>query len=494
MDQATPRSIRVIRTLAALAAVFALLNLAGSRDWLSDFTRPFVVGCLNLAGIAATNLAGELVIGRLHVPWTRDCAGLNILTMLWAITLWVNRAEPISRRFWLRLAMGLPAAYLANIARIFTLIAYRHAFYPNVESPQLHYFIGFLWVMPCLPFFVPRAGREFSRYLLETLFLVTALSLVSPYVQAPGGSLVTLAVLLLVAKSRFTRTLAPGHWYLAAVWVAAAGFIALANMESLWLPWLLLCPWFVPAGFQRAYASWVLVLATIPLVAMHPFARWLVALAALVEVWGLLRSDSNLHSTEPSHSPKNRASGILVPGGLILLFLTPFVASTLGGLLRPNLRPPPGVMARELASETFELRLVGQPGNINLVWYGPSGDGRHHTLSVCMRYRGVVLQPSGAIPSVLTDGNMWMREFFLQRGRLLTDYRAYIQNTFLPWTSAGVHVIASATTDSMSPEAFDSSILDLAMQLSQLDASAQSLLQPHSLKRNLEEVRNEHDR
>lgn len=484
MDQGTPRTIKVIRTLAALAAVFALLNLAGSKDWLSDFTRPFVVGCLNLVGIAATTSAGELVIGRLHVPWTRDCAGLNILTMLWAITLWVNRAEPISRRFWLRLALGLPAAYLANIARIFTLIAYRHAVYPNVESPQLHYFIGFLWVMPCLPFFVPRAGREFGRYFLETLFLVTALSLVSPYVQAPGGSLVTLAVLLLLAKSRFAPMLAPGHWLLAAIWIASAIFIALANMESLWLPWLLLCPWFVPAGFQRAPASWVLVLATIPLFAMHPIAGWLVALAALVEVWGLMRSDSNLDSAESTRSSTNWASGFLVPGGLILLFLTPFVVSTLGGLLRPNLRPPPGVMARELAAETFELRLVGQPGNVDLVWYGPSGDGRHHTLSVCMRYRGIVLQPSGTVPSVLTDGKVWMREFFLQRGSLLIDYRAYIQNTFLPWTPAGVHVIASAATESMSAEAFASSILDLATQLSQLDAYTLSPPPTHPLNQD----------
>jgi hypothetical protein len=74
-----------------------------------------------------------------------------------------------------------------------------------------------------------------------------------------------------------------------------------------------------------------------------------------------------------------------------------------------------------------------------------------------------------------------MREFFLQRGTLLTDYRAYIQHTFLPWTPAGVHVIASAATDSLSAEAFASSVLELATQLSQLDTPAFSQSQALTL-------------
>lgn len=128
-------------------------------------------------------------------------------------------------------------------------------------------------------------------------------------------------------------------------------------------------------------------------------------------------------------------------------------------------------MAREIAANTFELRLVGQPGNVDLVWYGPSGDGRHHTLPVCMLYRGITLKPSDTEPSVLTDGKVWMREFFLQRGSLMDDYPAYVRNTFLPWSTAGVHVIASASTDSQSAEAFANSTVQLATQLSQLDAS-----------------------
>ena len=169
-------------------------------------------------------------------------------------------------------------------------------------------------------------------------------------------------------------------------------------------------------------------------------------------------------------------------GGLSVLFLTPFIASTLNCLLRPSLRPPPGVMAREVAPNTFDVRLIGQPGGVSLVWYGSSGDGRHHTLAVCMRYRGIQLKPSRVEPSVMTDGKMWMREFFLQRGRLLTDYRAYLWNTLLPWSPAGVHIIASAPADSLSANAFANSTLELAAQLSQLDAAALPQKPPLSLR------------
>ncbi len=471
MDQGTPRTIPVTRTVFALAAMFALLHVAGTRDWLSELTRPLVVGILTGIGVAATDSAGELVVGRLHVPWTRDCAGLNILMTLWAIILWVNRAEPLSRRYWVRLALGFPMAFLANVARIFTLIGYRHAFFPAVESPQLHYFIGFLWVMPCLPFFVPRGARNTGHYLMETLFIVTALSLVSPFVSAPGGSLVTLSTLLLLAKGRFASTLPPERRFAAVVWIAAAAFIAVAKMESLWIPWLLLCPWFSPAGIGGNASAWGLVLGTIPMVSMHPLARWLVIACALLEVWKLLDARPIVEKSVPAGLPVNFVPEILKPVGLTAIFLIPFAASVIGGLLIPSLRPPAGVMARELGANTFQLHLVGQPHDVELDWFGPSGDGRHHTLSVCMRYRGIVLRSSGIDPSVLTDGKIWMREFFLQDGKLLTDYPTYLRRTFLPWTPAGVHIIASAPADHVSATLFAQSALQLATQVSQLNHS-----------------------
>jgi len=80
---------------------------------------------------------------------------------------------------------------------------------------------------------------------------------------------------------------------------------------------------------------------------------------------------------------------------LAVVIVLPFIASTVDALLIPSLHPPSGVMAREVGANTYELHPIGQPRNVELAWYGPSGDGRHHTLSVCMRYRGSNLKPSG---------------------------------------------------------------------------------------------------
>jgi exosortase/archaeosortase family protein len=387
--------------------------------------------------------------------------------MLWAVTLWANRTEPLSGRYWLRLALAAPAALVANIARIFTLLAYRYAFFPTVETPQLHYFIGFLWIMPCLPVFVPRAGREPGRYLLETLFLVVALSLLSPFVPAPGGYLVTLATLLLLAQSRYAPLAAKGR-LAATIWILAAGFIAAASMESLWLPWLILCPWFGGLGLRRAPTRLVLVLGTIPLVAMHPAARWFVAGAAVFEIWKLFQSGSADGGPTGVPAPSCRWLTLFSRAGLALLLVFPFIASSAAGLLRSSLRPPLGAMARAIAVNTYEVRLVGQPQDLQLIWYGPSGDGRHHTLRVCMRYRGIHLKPVGVELSVMTDGKVWMREFFLHQNQLLPDYRTYLRRTFWPWSPAGVHVISSASSNRMSAKTFAQQSEYLAKELQKL--------------------------
>ena len=468
MAQPTPHPNPLARTVVALAAVFALLHLASANNLLSDVTRPLVVGLLKLLGVAARDAGGELVLGRLHVPWTRDCAGVNLLAMLWAVTLWANRAEPLSRRYWLRFVLAAPAAVAANIARIFTLLAYRHALFPAVETPQLHYFIGFLWLVPCLPLLVPRAGREPGRYAMETLFLVVALSLVSPFVPAPGGNLVTIATLLLLAQSRFAAVSADGR-LAAAVWMLAAGFIGVASMESLWLPWLFLCPWFGGRDLRRSPTKLVLVLGTIPLVAMHPVGRWLIIAAALCEAWRLLRASATEGKTVEVEDVSRPWRRMFVRGGLALLLVAPFATSSASGLLRPSLRPPAGAMSRPAGVNAYEVHLVGQPADVQLMWYGPSGDGRHHTLPVCMRYRGVTLKPAPE-PAVMTDGKVWMREFFIHRGQLLSDYRTYLRRTLWPWAPAGVHVISIASINCLSAKTFAQQTGLLAQELHSLGA------------------------
>lgn len=468
MAQPDSKPGSVTRTGIALMAVFALLQLAGTTDLLSNVTRPIVVGLLKLGGVSAQDGSHELMVGRMSVPWTRDCAGVNILTVLWAVILWANRSEPLSRRYWFRLVLAVPTALVVNIARIFTLIGYRYAFYPSVESPQLHYFIGFLWVIPGLPFFVPRGGRTLGRYFLETLYLVAALALLSPFVPAPGGTLVSLATLLHVAQARYKPVSPAGIRAAPWLWLLAALFIAVAGMESLWLPWLLACPWFMEMRRLRNPVRAFLLLGTIPLMSMHPFGRLLVFAAALHEIYCLWAAGPAADTAPQDPLPRLRFARYAGEAGIALMLVCPFLAPSVAGLTRPKLRPPTGVMARALADNTYQLRLIGQPAEVEMMWYGPSGDGRHHTLPVCMRYRGVELKPSGTEPSVMTDGKNWMREFFLHRGELLTDYRAYLRHTLWPWSPAGVHLISVGPVKNMSASAFARQSLAVARELESL--------------------------
>jgi len=463
MDTTAQSRHKVIRTILSLAIIFLLLHLANRTDILSNLTRPIVVGLLKGLGFYAVDQAGYLSLGRLMVPWTRDCAGLNVLMVLWAVILWTNRNQPLTLRYGLRLFLAIPVAFAANVCRIITLITYRQAFYPAIESPQLHYFIGFLWLIPFLGLFVPRAGRKFSCYLLETFFLAAILSLLAPFVQAPGGSVVALSALMLLSQSRYENAHSLKSHVMFAVWLVAALFITLTSMESLWIPWMLLCPNFVSPFYASLVIRPILLAGTIPLVAMQFFPQIVILAAAILLGWKMFKE----HHEPVSFPPSDKAFhfGLLLELGLAAMFLLPFIASSLKGMGSERIIPPPGIRARALDMNSFQIRLVGQSPDIELLWYGPYGEGRHHSLPVCMRYRGITLRPSGEISEVMTDGQRWMREFFFLRGEPVMSYGDYLMRTFLPLSPAGVHLIASAMTNTMSSRSFADATDQLARQL-----------------------------
>jgi exosortase/archaeosortase family protein len=458
----------VIRAVLALAAVFGLLHLAGSTDVLSDLTRPLVVGVLQLAGVAAVDQGGHLAVGSLRVPWTRDCAGLNVLAVLWAVALWTSRADPLSLRTGAKLALAVPVAFAANVARILTLIGYRTAFFPEVESAQLHYFIGFLWVLPFLGLWLPRDGGGGKALRLGTLFLAVALALVAPQVGAPGGSLVALCTLLLLAASRLAAPVRPARWA-GAAWLAAAFLIAASSMESLWIPWLLLCPWFVEPRLPRSPSGAVLLLGTIPLVAMHPVGRAAIVVAAAWHAWHARREAATAPAGAEA-APGGTTRRRLAEAGLASAVILPLLAPLLAAGHRPRPAAPPGVMARPIDATGYSLRLVGQSPEIELAWFFPGGEGRHHTLPVCLRYRGVALHPTGE-DGVMTDGKRYMREFFLLRDELLADYPSYVRRTFAPFASPGVHLIASVPVEAMGARSFAATARTLAGELQGLTAT-----------------------
>ena len=461
MDQANQNRKALIRTLVAGVLIFALLQVARTTDVLSWLTRPAAAAVLAIFGGEASDRGTHLVIGQLRVPWTRDCAGFDVLLVLWGLILWTSRHDPVSRRFWLRLAAAVPAAVLANIARVLTIVVWRKAFFPAVESPQMHYFMGFLWLLPLLAFFVPRGGRPLLQYAVETGVLAAALSLAAPQALAPGGMWVTACTLLLLAGHRWhgqsgrREQLAGGLWFAAAVGIAAAG------MESLWLPWLLLCPWCLP---RQGWLSPVLLLVpgTVPVIAMK--CPWLAAAGILWAGWRMLRPTPGQTAL-----PETIQAGWFTRVALLVMLPVPFVASTLGPVLRTAAVPPAGVMAQPLEPGQFLIQLIGQSPDIVVSWNAPSGTGRHHTLPVCLQYRGRTLKPEPSCPAVQTDQQLWLTESFLMPGGELLAYDSYLRRTLMPFAPAGVHLIASAPRGSMTAVDFESVSRRLFAEIARMD-------------------------
>ena len=467
MADHTETRYQVIRTLLAFVLVFVLLHGAKSGDYLSAATRPAVVALFQCFGVHAEDQGAQLVVGRLVVPWTRDCAGLNTLAILLALALWLNRSASSLRGYLLRTALAVPIAFVANIGRILTLIIFRRIFFPEIESPALHYFFGFLWLIPAIPLVIPRAGRNLTVYGCETLYWTTALSLLAPFVPAPGGHVVALCALLLLADSRYTPLPRVSFLVLMAGWIAAGLFIGATAMESLWTPWLIVCPVFVSRRVVLSAAGLLLLAGTVPLAVMLPGASWVALAAAAWCAWFTLRKPGTTDSSAPAPSLAQP-----VIAGLILLM--PFIAPILSALPGEQIPPPGGLMTERLGAHAYRIRLIGQSPDIDAVWYSPYGHERHHTLNVCMQFRGITLSPVPGYHDIAQSDRLWMREYFFQDGRLISSYRTYLVSTFVPFSSPGVHVILTAPRQSISAADFVRETGRMATQISALVAIAQA--------------------
>ena len=447
MDRQHPQKLALIRTIISGALIFALLQTARTADVLSGLTRPAVMAVSALFGGQMADQGNVLIIGNLQVPWTRDCAGFDVLLVLWGLILWTGRQETVARRFWLRMLAAIPAAVVANILRVFTIIAWRKVFYPAVESPQAHYFIGFLWLLPLLFLFVPRGGRSIPSWLAILTMPAAVLSLVAPQASAPGGMLVSAAAILLLSLQDFHRPHPMWQKVFAGLWIAAAIGLVGASMESLWLPWLLACPWYIPRhAWLRGCA--VLLPVTVPLFAMS--APWLCVALLVIAGIVLLSFHDHIHEHDGTHAlPGARATVLLG-----VLFMVPFFSSTLGPALREEIRPPRGIMARQLEADCWQLQLPMQSPRLYLSWVAPSGSGRHHTLPVCMSYRGRTLERDKQQHHVYHDDEHWLMESFLMPDGELCDYQTYLRRTIIPFSNPGVHLIASSPRSGMDVEQF----------------------------------------
>lgn len=516
-----------VRTGVAAAVVAGAVHLAQSRDVVVDFTRPLVLGTLRWFGNDAVDCGEELRVGKLLVPWTRDCAGINLLFILLALAVWVNRKESRAWRFWLCMLGMVPAAAVANVLRVLTLLAYRTVAYPGVESPQTHYFIGFIWLVPFISLITPRDGRALRSGLMETLHAAAVVALLAPMAGTPNALLLTLAAVVGLAQCRVRDDAVRTNAWPLVAWVTAGVGIAVVGMESFWLPWLLLCPLLVQPRWIFSVPGLACVLCTNSLVVMQPWS-WAVAAAGVAWVMfygegaeetakagaGDLRAaDENAVAHDPQDRSyrtyttyesatagseaavrceatataaadattttaaeanaaaallpvcvKPRRMGWAVQMAFYACLTFPFLASTVLAIGQKSWEPPAGVMSRCISPNCFEVRLHGQPKEIGLACYSSASRDRHHTLEVCLKYRGIELSAVENCPQVMTDGKHWFREFFMQDGHMLADYPAYVRSTFVPWRDPGVHLIFVSAKEAHSAAEFNAACEVLAQR------------------------------
>ncbi len=447
-----PGGIGSWRLFIPVVAVALLAQLTAAQDFFGALTKPIVLVLLRAFGLPASEASGMLTVGELEVPWSRDCAGLNLLIVLLAVTVWMQRHRQLDLGFWLRVAAAIPSALAANVARVLTVVAYRAWFFPSVESPQLHYFIGLAWLVPFAMVLVPVDTRGRLVTSFELMHVAAALALVAPMADAPGGLALTLAAVLTLAHCRLPAKITPVRWMATAGWVLAALVIILAGIESFWLPWLLVCPLLIMRSWILSLTGIILLAGSQPMFQLLPFGEVVTWIGLALAGWKLLKAPHSLSFAAGSTKPA-RPVRFAIPFAAAS-FCLPFLGSTLVTPERVDLQPPAGATTREIPGDGYQVHLAGQHKNMGLFWYLPSGSQRHHTLKVCMKYRGIELQPVATEPRVMTDGEVWMREFFLLPQGLLTSHADYVWATLKPGKTSGIHLIAVASCSDMTEAEF----------------------------------------
>jgi exosortase/archaeosortase family protein len=464
VDRSSGQIWEIIRGLLPIALVAMLARLSVAQDVFSQISKPIVLGIISLFHVPVADLGDAITIGRLNIPWTEDCAGVNMLVLLLAVAIWLNRQEPFNLAHWLRVLGMFPAAVIGNVLRVFSVVAYRSAFYPEVETPQLHYFFGLFWLVPFAFLAMPKSPRHLSARLFELIHVAAVIALLAPQTYGPGGLGMTIAVVIGLSHCHLPEKISRGRILALILWVLAAIFFSFANMESFWIPWMIVCPLMSDSKWLFSPAGVLLTLATHPLFAILPWGEVITWGVIAYVVWKKYILDQpDPPSVDPHVDWSWKERSIL--GAVAVLFLLPFLASTFFVGKKEMLLPPKIADSQIVPGDGFILTMPGQPKEINLVWYNPSGAHRHHTLTICLKYLGVELQQTKEDPSVFTDGKHWLREFYLQGGRLLSSHIQYVISTLVPGSSPGIHLIYVTDSQAMSAREFDDKTQRMAGQL-----------------------------
>lgn len=456
--------IRYLWIGCTLLLILGALGLGASGDLLSELTKPLIIKIVSAFGLTAKDLGSSLQINQLSVPWTSDCSGASILAVMWAILLWTHLYQKPSWKWFLSLVAAIPLAFLCNIARILSLLCYRALFFPAVETASFHYFVGFLWMLPLLPFLI-RWGqtKDQIQFPLAGIIHVSAtLALTAPLMDEAGGWLIASCSLFLLAHGIRTGDYINKKWHFAGIaWIFVGSWIFTARMESLWLPWLLLNPWTFQFNLKHNFLVPFILPGTLPIFAMHREIQILVTLILVTQAIIWARSNCALQN-EDGREFVWKYNYLLIP-----FFCFPLLAPKLDMVSDEILLPPASCEISEINPTTYRISLIGQPNYLQAYWFTPQGDGRHHTLKQCLLFRGVQVEESGEL-GVWTDHNHWLTEYFLFKDIRVDDYKSYLTKTFLPFSEVGIHLVIASDQSRLSASDFRLQANALSQRLSNL--------------------------
>ena len=407
-------------------------------------TQELLTFALGLLGVAVTLGEAGFQAGKIWVPWSPGCSGYNGLILCVILTLWLGRHGTINRLLAFRLIGTIPAALAANILRILCILTFRYLAYPQHETPEMHFFIGFLTLMP-MAFVLNRSViRNLSNsQRLEMAYFAVVFSILIPVTWEPGGWQIALATFSLLALYHGTQ--APPKLWTLFLWVGTGTLVGLTKMESLWLPWCLLCPFFVEVRkLMRRPAAWLLILSTITMVVMQSYWFGLLILALLVE-WGQSKPSStvdNVTAFQPTRKSWAATLCLSFPFVMPILPIKPAVQETI----------PRGAIVRELKKDQCLLQFVGQNEDLNIYWYKANNEGRHHAAATCMQFTGSDFER--LTENLIATDSLWIFEQFIVKGKRVNTYREYLMHTWLPWQPSGVHLILTGHKASMDQDAF----------------------------------------
>ena len=447
----------------AIGAVFANTDLAS--EIFGDVTKPIVIGILGLLGVNGEDLGHSMIVAHLEIPWHRDCAGVNLALVLLAVFAWLHRTQVQDRKFWLKFSLLFTAALAANILRVFMLIGYRLILYPEVESPQMHYFLGYLSMIPFALLLLPHHTRAKKYLWFELIYTSSIFGLLSPLLILPGHWVTAIGVIVCLIQTKFVECIRRRALIASTLWLLLAAAIAWIGIESLWLPWLLACPILCRLRWISSPIGVACLATACPIFILIP-SHELIAIGIFAAAFLVSHNKTEIkvfktHAFQERVSlPIERATCVCL--GAAMLF--PFISSLLFLEKTEASEPPTEVWKMEITGAGYHIRTPEQPKHLSLLWYKPQGSDRHHALEVCLKYRGTILEQT-EYADVQTDGDHWFREYFIVEGELIASHQDYLISTLGFRKNPGVHLIFVAQKAVIDAGEFNKDCIAVANEL-----------------------------